>query len=286
MIPFNKFYSEKLLRDDPDGLYIFGDNLERVGKGGQAVIRDMPNALGIASKKEPLNLHRSFFRDADLQDFKAEISRVHSIIRDALYAGRNVYWPSDGIGTGLSNLPKTSPACYEYLCRYSRGLFERRGPKLSAAIVCGGRDFEDQEFAFEHLNRIFTPEADAGKQIEIIEGDAKGADRIAGLWAKTNWVQSDTLHTVRPANWKKYGKKAGFLRNSEMAENLAARRDQMGADVQVIGLPGGTGTKMMLKISRERGFPVTDLAMPLERQLENDERNEEQAEARQGMLGL
>lgn len=274
IIPFNKFYTEKLLRDDPDGLYIFGDNMKRVGRGGQAVIRDMPNAIGIATKIRPETDYQAYFRDSDLQTFKAEIERAHPAIKAALMEERNVYWPSDGIGTGLSALPKTSPACYDYLCRYSRALFERVGPQLSCAIVCGGRDFNDMDFAVEHLNRIFEPDAKAGIQIEIIEGQAKGADKIAGIWAQTNWLQENTMHTSRPANWTRHGRRAGFIRNSEMSDNLAARRDQMGAKVQVIGMPGGTGTKMMLKISRERGFPVTDLSMPLERQLANDERDE------------
>ena len=51
----NKFYTITDVRKHSDYLYIFGDNDVGIGKGGQAIIRDEHNAIGIPTKKEPNN---------------------------------------------------------------------------------------------------------------------------------------------------------------------------------------------------------------------------------------
>jgi len=46
-------YTPEILKANPDKVYLFGDNLEKVGRGpgaGQAIIRDEPNAYGIPKK--------------------------------------------------------------------------------------------------------------------------------------------------------------------------------------------------------------------------------------------
>ena len=48
----------------------------------------------------------------------------------------------------------------------------------------------------------------------IIEGDAKGADRLAGKWADLKGIGK----AVYPADWDKYGKKAGPIRNKQMLD--------------------------------------------------------------------
>jgi hypothetical protein len=55
--------SPKLLRENPNWLFVFGDNALRYGKGGQAVIRDEPNAFGIVTKLKPNNTNDSYMTD-------------------------------------------------------------------------------------------------------------------------------------------------------------------------------------------------------------------------------
>lgn len=51
-------------------------------------------------------------------------------------------------------------------------------------LVCGGRDFSDCRLMFDTLDSLAKVE-----NIDcIIEGDARGADRIAGAWAKRRRV--------------------------------------------------------------------------------------------------
>lgn len=77
-------------------------------------------------------------------------------------------------------------------------------------LVCGGRDFSDTKLLYDTLNSLARTE-----QVDcIIEGDARGADRIAGYWARSRLVD---LRLFR-AEWDKYGAAA--------APGLSSRRFQ------------------------------------------------------------
>lgn len=104
-------------------------------------------------------------------------------------------------------------------------------------LVCGGRNFEDRVW----LNPIL----DNYKQsnLTIIQGRARGADRLAYEWAVVNAVPESY-----PANWYKYGRRAGYLRNMQMLTE--------GKPDLVIAFPGGVGTAMMCKLAEEAGVKV------------------------------
>jgi len=111
-------------------------------------------------------------------------------------------------------------------------------------LVFGGGDFTDSKALYSYLDKFHK-----NNPIDvIIEGDARGADRMAGYWARKNGV--DLL--IFPADWKSHGKAAGFLRNRQM-------RDEGKPDVGV-ACPGGRGTEMMKKLLEEVGIPVYDIA--------------------------
>lgn len=103
-------------------------------------------------------------------------------------------------------------------------------------LVCGGREFDDAQFLFDVLNSI------KGIQ-KIVHGGAYGADQLAGRWAVANNIPVE----VFPADWRQYGKRAGYLRNVQMAESKP--------DL-VIAFRGGKGTEMMVKIAKEKDIPV------------------------------
>ena len=107
-------------------------------------------------------------------------------------------------------------------------------------LVCGGRDFSDCGLVWDTLDKLARVEV-----IDcIIEGDARGADRIAGAWAKRRRVDLKLF----PANWLKHGKAAGPIRNQQMLDS--AKPDL------VIAFPGGNGTADMVRRAREAGIEV------------------------------
>lgn len=127
-------------------------------------------------------------------------------------------------------------------------------------LVCGGRNFNDRDKLVRVLDK-FCEDRELNTPIDkrppcgnympenvtIIAGKARGADTMAAEWAVVNWTGLEEY----PADWNKYGKAAGYIRNKQML-------DEGKPDV-VIAFPGGAGTKMMCKIAREAGVEVIEI---------------------------
>lgn len=107
-------------------------------------------------------------------------------------------------------------------------------------LVCGGRDFSDTARAYRVLDKLHRTH---GVEV-VIEGHARGADRIAGYWARRNGI--DNLKF--PADWDTHGKAAGAIRNQQMLDE--------GKPDLVLAFPGGRGTADMVQRARAAGIPV------------------------------
>lgn len=111
-----KFIRRDDLQANPETLYLFGDNDDRAGYGGQAAeMRDEENAVGVRTKWSPSSLPSAFFRDKDAEQVFGMIDEDLDPVIDHLRAGGTVVIPQDGLGTGLSRLPQTSPIIFNYL---------------------------------------------------------------------------------------------------------------------------------------------------------------------------
>ena len=100
----------------PDRLYLFGDNEQRRGLGGQArACRGQPNAVGIATKRSPTTAPDAYWSDSEFKRLcaiiDADLERAFRHVR----AGGTVVCPSAGLGTGLSELPSRAPRVFAYL---------------------------------------------------------------------------------------------------------------------------------------------------------------------------
>lgn len=82
-------------------------------------------------------------------------------------------------------------------------------------IIAGGRDFDDYGLLKDNCDRIIEnlEIRHIESKIEIISGDASGADTYGSIYAAEKGYPC--IH--KPANWKEFGKVAGFIRNREMA---------------------------------------------------------------------
>lgn len=101
---------------NPHTFYLFGDNLKRTGYGGQAKeMRGEPNAIGIATKHGPYRTPASYFDDSDYEKLANIIAADMSGPRTHLKAGGVLVLPMDGLGTGLSEMPRRCPLLHDYL---------------------------------------------------------------------------------------------------------------------------------------------------------------------------
>lgn len=75
-------------------------------------------------------------------------------------------------------------------------------------IIAGSRDIKDWESVYEAVFRskfVIT---------EVVSGAARGVDQYGELWGEAHNIPVKKF----PADWNHYGKKAGSLRNAEMAK--------------------------------------------------------------------
>lgn len=124
-------YQKWIKRDDllanPTLLYIFGDNANRIGFGGQAAhMRGEPNAHGIATlwspgipftDRESEDACRIIDADLDALDKKLTVG----ILGIPDYDG--IVFPIDGVGTGLAMMNTFCPSIKDYLDRQLKARF-------------------------------------------------------------------------------------------------------------------------------------------------------------------
>ncbi len=110
-------------------------------------------------------------------------------------------------------------------------------------IIAGGRDFVPNVSHYDILDDFFD-DILAGVQVEVVSGRAKGADKFGEDYAKARCLDVKLF----PAQWNKYGRKAGHLRNLEMAEY---------ADMLVAFWDGKSkGTAHMIREAKKRNLRV------------------------------
>lgn len=79
---------------------------------------------------------------------------------------------------------------------------------MKIAII-GSRTFDNYDLLQETLKLYKS------KITLVVSGAAKGADLLGEKWALENNIKT----LIFPANWNKYGKRAGFIRNEDIIKN-------------------------------------------------------------------
>ena len=65
------------LRENPDHIFVFGDNTLRRGKKGAAMLRDEPNSWGFITKKRPSYDASAYYKPREYKEvFKREIEKL------------------------------------------------------------------------------------------------------------------------------------------------------------------------------------------------------------------
>lgn len=107
-------------------------------------------------------------------------------------------------------------------------------------LVCGGRNYDPLKVE-DWLDGYYSI---TEKPTIVIEGGACGADFGGRLWAVNNNIPVETYK----ADWKKYRRSAGAVRNAEMLRE--------GKPDLVFAFPGGKGTANMIYQAEKAGVPV------------------------------
>lgn len=113
-------------------------------------------------------------------------------------------------------------------------------------IICGSRDFTDYELLKSKCDLLLSKKIEDGYRITIISGCAKGADTLGEKYANERKFDIEKY----PADWNKYGKGAGFIRNEEMSKNAQACIAFFSSKNESIG------TKDMVKRATEKKLLV------------------------------
>lgn len=105
-------------------------------------------------------------------------------------------------------------------------------------IIAGGREYQftDDDITWLDVLRDRIPITEA------VSGCARGADTCGEEWAESRGIPVKRF----PADWEGLGRKAGPIRNGQMAEYADA----------LVAFPGGHGTANMITQATERGLTV------------------------------
>lgn len=139
-------------------------------------------------------------------------------------------------------------------------------------LVCGDRNWTDRNYLYNILGYYRSVSLREGSPLEIIEGEAIGADEMAGDWAQEQdvpiitrnpWIEirpnklcSKAVNNGQqrgfPALWNEYGRSAGPIRNGEMLK--------VGKPDKVIAfhndITNSHGTKHMVDLASRAKIPT------------------------------
>jgi hypothetical protein len=123
-----------------------------------------------------------------------------------------------------------------------------KGNAFMRTIIAGSRTVTRHEYLLSAVRAItWTP-------TEIISGAARGADALGERWALANRIPLRRM----PADWNRHCRRAGFLRNVEMAQCADA----------LLALWDGksAGTAHMIDIATRSGLVVSVWRVPCARE--------------------
>ena len=96
----DRIITREYLLQNPNHIFVFGDNLERKGKGGAAILRDLSNTYGFITKKKPSHHVSSYFTTTAYIDvFQEEVKKLKKEIK----ANPDKTYLISRLGAGLAN---------------------------------------------------------------------------------------------------------------------------------------------------------------------------------------
>lgn len=92
--------TKEFLRNNPNYIFVFGDNQIHKGYKGAASLRDEPNSYGFITKKKPSFKDDAYFKPEEYHPiFLEELQKLELRIRSSV----GTVWFISPIGSGLAN---------------------------------------------------------------------------------------------------------------------------------------------------------------------------------------
>lgn len=120
-------------------------------------------------------------------------------------------------------------------------------------LLTASRDWVDRYVIYAALDVRYVDwlqQATLTDTFVVVHGDARGGDQIGKQWAiEKHEVDYRVDHEAHPAQWDKYGRAAGHMRNQKMVD--------LDADY-CEGFPLGRspGTRGCMRLAKAAGIPV------------------------------
>jgi hypothetical protein len=141
----------------------------------------------------------------------------------------------------------TVPEAYYRRIQQSRRAEQRQAGPLRL-LVCGSRHWSDARLLAQVIDQIVTEHGRGRPGVVVIEGAARGADRLAGELARARGWQLEEYS----ADWRGEGRAAGPRRNARMLREGRPERVIAFTD----NLTTSPGTTDMVQRARAAGVPV------------------------------
>ena len=120
--------NRNFVRDHPNDIFIFGDNILRSGFGGQAKeMRGELNAVGVMTKRKPTMDSDAFLSDdnpTDMMNVATDLMRVMGYVN----LGYQIYAPKKGLGTERARLKEKAPKIHAFIVDFFRELSDGNFP--------------------------------------------------------------------------------------------------------------------------------------------------------------
>lgn len=213
---------------NPNEIFVFGSNLAGVHGSGSASFARMffgarlGTGEGLMGQSYALP---SKVAPSHFMSWTQFEKHIHVFLKTAQERPDLMFWLSK-IGTGSAKFEEQTVAAAfaggdldkPVLLKnvYYPGTWLRKYYKKSFIRLCvaGSRKITDQTFVFSEIQKMIeTLDKENPSEIIIVEGEAPGVDRLAKDYAKLSGFK----YRPMPADWDRYPKMAGFIRNQFQA---------------------------------------------------------------------
>ena len=118
-------------------------------------------------------------------------------------------------------------------------------------VICGGRHFNDYEQLKTTITNFLKQRKIEIENVEIVSGHCQGADMLGEQYAKEYGLNLTIFH----ADWQRYKRKAGPIRNKQMIEYIMQTENKA---VIAFVSENSKGTKQTVLLAKRAGIFVVE----------------------------